>query len=276
MVLKKLSFTKMSGSGNDFVIIDHRNGGIPEEYIDRFVKKVCARRTGVGADGLILVENSEVADFRWRFFNADGGEVEMCGNGGRCVARFALEKEIVDRDELRFETLAGIINAKVSGEIVKVELTRPSDLRLNQKIDIETREYTYHFVNTGVPHVILIVEDIEEIDVEDVGAAVRYHQQFKPEGTNANFVKFVDRHNIIIRTYERGVEAETLACGTGSVAAVLVGVNLDILESPVSVKTRGGEILNVYVDGEWPPRVYLEGKVKIVYDGILWNEIFRE
>jgi diaminopimelate epimerase len=268
--MKQIEFWKMNGSGNDFIIIDNRSR-ILEKTIDvdlkKFIVNVCKRRLSIGADGVILVEKDDELDFAWRFFNNDGSEVEMCGNGSRCVARFAYEKGIA-KDKMCFRTQAGSIHAWiVDKNRVRVELTRPSSFK---KININDREG--YFINTGVPHVIYFVEDIKNIDIIKTGRKTRYSKMFK-EGTNVNFVKVIGENFIIIRTYERGVEGETLACGTGSVASVLIGGILGILKTPVLVKTRGGEELTVYFQGM--EKVMLEGKTNLAYKGFMSDEAWR-
>ena len=264
-----LEFTKMSASGNDFILIDNRSGVLYKTYsnINDFVKKVCRRCHSVGADGLILIETSNNADFSWKFFNADGSEAEMCGNGGRCAARFAFTNGIT-AENMAFETIAGIIKAEVRGRKVKLQLTTPKELKLDYAIKLEDKELFINSVNTGVPHAILLSDDIDYIPVEELGKAVRHHAAFGEKGTNVDFVKIVDRTNLIVRTYERGVEGETYACGTGVVASGVIMKEKGLIDSPVNVLTRGGEILRAYVDDE----VYLEGDTKIIYTGLLNDE----
>lgn len=279
--MKKIPFWKMSGSGNDFILIDNRSGIVPHDGIAPFIKKVSARGLSVGADGLILIEPSQKADFAWRYYNADGGEAEMCGNGSRCAARFALLNGIVSSSRMRFETLAGMIDAEVNGERARVKLTPPSDLRLGLKFKLEGKDYLGHFLNTGVPHLVIPVDDVEAVDVVALGRAGRYHSLFAPKGTNVNFVS--DNRSphasrlapyVQIRTYERGVEGETLACGTGAVAAALILGALKKVGSPVSLMTRGGILLNVdYAwDGKEFTDVHLEGDAKVVFVGEMWEE----
>lgn len=270
---KKIPMVKMSGTGNDFILIDNRSGIVPEDRLKTFVKGVCRRRLSVGADGLILVESSRNADFRWRYFNSDGGEVEMCGNGSRCVARFAYLNGIAPQT-MTFETLAGPIRAEVKETTVKVQLTEPRDLALDLSIPIEGREWKAAFLNTGVPHVVYVVEDPDAVDVEGIGRQTRYHRLFEPSGTNANFVSQEDAHHLRIRTYERGVEGETLACGTGAVAAALVHGARGKAASPVHLTARSGEILTVYFDwnGKGFSNVFLEGEAKLIYSGEITEE----
>ncbi|MBW2029445.1 MAG: diaminopimelate epimerase [Deltaproteobacteria bacterium] len=271
--MKKIDFWKMHGSGNDFVLIDNRDGNISEADVGPLAEKVCRRRESVGADGLILVMESGRHDFAWRYLNADGGEVEMCGNGGRCVARFAYLKGIAG-PEMTFETLTGPVSAKVNGRMVKVLMPKPSDLRLD--IDLEPRQgwREVDFINTGVPHVVVHVEDLSAHPVVEEGRAIRYHEMFSPSGTNANFVRVLGPDLIENRTYERGVEDETLACGTGAIAAALVSAARERVRSPTRVRTRGGEELRIHFvrEGNGFRDVYLEGSTSIVYQAQLHEE----
>lgn len=234
------------------------------------VRKLCRPHFSIGADGLILIEKSEAADFKWRFFNSDGSQVEMCGNGSRCAARFAYRKCIGGR-ELSFETLAGIIRAEIKDSSVKVQLTPPTDYRPEVIINIGGADFRAAFINTGVPHVVYFEKEIGNVDVQGRGAATRYHELFAPAGTNANFAQVAGKDELILRTYERGVEAETLACGTGATASALVAGAAGYVKSPVRVKTRGGSDLTVYFDwdGSQFGDVFLEGDAVFVYQGVI-------
>ncbi|WP_448583711.1 diaminopimelate epimerase [Thermocrinis sp.] len=278
-----MRFSKLQGSGNDFVIIDNRDKKV-EEFLEDlglsitdFVKKVCTPHTGVGADGLILIENpkDKSNDFSWRFFNADGSEAEMCGNGSRCAVRFAFDEGIVG-ERVRFETLAGVIQAFVleGGKRIKVQLTQPKDYR-EVVLEVDGQRIEGSFINTGVPHFVGIVNDVEKIDVIKLGRLIRFHSEFQPKGTNVNFIQALDSKSIKIRTYERGVEAETLACGTGATASAIVAYKKGIvLEKPVEVKTRSGEILIIDFD-EHLKQVFLEGGVIRVFDGFFRREFLE-
>lgn len=269
----RIPFAKMSGSGNDFVIIDNRKDLVPRRTMPGFVKAVCRRGLSVGADGVIFIQKSRTEDFRWHYYNADGGEAEMCGNGSRCAARFAMMHKIAPK-RMAFETLAGVIHADVGAKGVTVELPLPTDLRLNFAIDLGVKSYEAHFVNTGVPHTVVFVNDVESVDVHQTGQAIRYHRMFAPAGTNANFVAVNGPHRLTIRTYERGVEGETLACGTGSVAAAVLAGLLGKVGSPVTLKTRGGPPLGVSftLDGQRISSVTLTGEARLVYEGALTPE----
>jgi diaminopimelate epimerase len=267
----------MSGSGNDFIIIDNRNLSLRIIDLPAFVRKVCERKVSVGADGLFLIEPSEVADFKWQFLNSDGSVAEMCGNGSRCVARFAYETGIAGRT-MSFETLAGIIRAEVFDDTVKVRLTDPTPVRHARIILAEGGpECPVDCLDTGVPHAVCFVERPEDAAVFEQGRIIRRHEFFRPRGTNANFAHVIDRKQMKVRTYERGVEDETLACGTGVVASVLAAASRSLVDSPVSVTVRSGETLRVYftrVDGRFQ-EIYLEGKVKMVYQGLLFEEAYK-
>ncbi len=268
--MNTIEFWKMSGSGNDFILIDNREGVVAETEMGRLVERVCRRRESVGADGVIFVVPSNRCDFAWRFFNADGGEVEMCGNGGRCVSRFAHLKGIAG-PRMTFETLAGPVSAEVSGRTVKVLMPRPKGLTLDVGIDLQPGWERVDFVNTGVPHVVVHVEDLERHPVVEHGRAVRYHAHFAPAGTNANFMQVLGRHSVRLRTYERGVEDETLACGTGAIASALTAAVRGEVASPVEVATRGGEILIIHFErqGDVFERVWLEGNTAVIYRATL-------
>jgi diaminopimelate epimerase len=267
--MELLQFFKMSASGNDFIVIDNREKIVERLFPDvtELIVKACRRRLSVGADGLILIERTEDADFAWQFFNADGSEADMCGNGGRCAARFAFENGIAGR-KLTFKTLAGIMKAEIMENHVKLQLTTPVDVKLDYAVTLENSELFVNSVNTGVPHVILLTDDVERAPVEDLGRALRYHKAFSPQGTNVDFVEVVDRQTAKVRTYERGVEGETLACGTGCVASAVILNKKGITENVVSLVTRGGEALRVTVGDE----VFLEGDARIIYSGRLWKE----
>jgi diaminopimelate epimerase len=286
--LQRIHFYKMTGAGNDFVVIDNRQGLVNADNCGEFVRYACRRKLSVGADGVILIENDPEVDFKWRFFNADASEAEMCGNGARCAARFASLTGIVRDTRMAFRTLAGIIKAELLGNRVKVQMTDPHSLRLDLNFEADGKSFQLDFINTGVPHCICFVTDAEElesIDTKRYGRALRFHEGFQPAGANVNFVHVQDSHHMIVRTYERGVEDETLACGTGCIASSLVAATRGRVVSPVEVKTRGGEILRVYFNmpgGEQNPagtqfrEVYLEGEARIAYEADLWTETLQQ
>jgi diaminopimelate epimerase len=269
-----IPFWKMSGAGNDFVIIDHRVAMVAPDAMSAFARLVCRRKFAVGADGLFFIEQSDKADFKWRFFNADGSEAEMCGNGARCVARFAYMNGIAAA-KMCFETLAGIVQASVEDTAVTVRMTTPHSLVLDKEISLAGDKLQVHLLNTGVPHAIVFVEEIEGIDVQKRGAALRHHHEFAPAGTNVNFVA-IDKETLQIRTYERGVEDETFACGTGAVAAALIASLLGKVTSPAQVITSGGITLSVLFSGQGAGNnfesVYLKGPAHLIYTGELTAE----
>ena len=271
-----IPFWKMSGAGNDFVIIDHRRPLIKAEQMAEFARLVCRRKFGVGADGLFFIENSEQADFKWRFFNADGSEAEMCGNGARCVARFAYMHGIAAA-RMRFSTLAGIIEASVEDTLVTIHLTQPSGLELKRQVQAGGQSYTVHLINTGVPHAVVFVDDLAHTDVRGLGFTLRHHADFGPAGVNVNFAPPAANaaDGLRIRTYERGVEDETFACGTGAVATALIAAQLGQAESPVVVTTSGGVKLKVLFSREESgtfTAVQLKGPAHLIYSGELTSE----
>jgi diaminopimelate epimerase len=281
---QRIHFYKMTGTGNDFILIDNRKRILDADQCRDFVRRVCRHKISVGADGLILIENDSEADFRWRFFNADGSEAEMCGNGARCAARFAFLTGIVDRPRMSFRTLAGIITAELLDTNVKVQMPSPHGLQMNVTLEAEGQSFDLDAVNSGVPHAVFFMKDeheLEAIDVERTGKIVRRHPHFQPAGTNVNFVCVTDQHHLAVRTYERGVEGETLACGTGSIASVLTAAARNLVASPVEVKVRSGELLNIYFhmtgggqpcDGIRFGDVFLEGEARVAYEADLWPE----
>ena len=275
--MKKIEFYKMSGSGNDFIIIDNRNNIIDENGLSNFIAKVCRRKMAVGADGVILVENTDNADFKWRFFNSDGSVAEMCGNGARCVARFAYLNNIAGSN-MSFETLAGLVKAEVIEERVKVKMTDPFDLETDVAIEFKNGLTSIYSINTGVPHVVMVKNSIDDIDIVKIGRKIRYHDRFLPAGTNVNFVCHIKDNTIAIRTYERGVEDETLACGTGAAASAIVMAHKMKLDSPLSVLTRSGEYLNIFFkekEGQYYD-IYLEGDARIIYKAQLLDDAWKD
>ncbi|MFH1753813.1 MAG: diaminopimelate epimerase [Candidatus Omnitrophota bacterium] len=266
----ELRFTKMVASGNDFIVIDNRSAENPtmKDSLPSVAKRLCERRLSAGADGMLVIEDSRNADLKMRIFNPDGSEVDMCGNGSRCAALYALENGIAPK-QMKIETGAGIIDAEVTGLKVKLKLTDPKAVKLNRKIRVGKRSYTVHTINTGVPHVVVFVKDIEKVDVAGLGSKLRYHRLFKPRGSNADFVKVESLKEINVRTYERGVEAETYACGTGSVASAIIANLVFGLKPHIDVITKSGETLRVYfAAGKNKVKdVFLEGEARVVFQG---------
>jgi diaminopimelate epimerase len=263
----QINFTKMNGAGNDFVIIDNRECKIkltPEQAV-----RICDRHRGVGADGvMLLVPSSGKADWAWDFYNADGSEAEMCGNGARCFARY-VERTAGTKGSFKFETKAGIIRATLEGERVTINLTSPKDLRLNEMVSLTVGKTEIHSLNTGVPHAVVYVPDADKAMVSTLGPEIRRHQHFAPKGTNVNFVQLKGGNTIRVRTYERGVEGETLACGTGVSASAMISARLYKLKSPVQVHVQGGDVLEVGFEennGVFG-NVTLTGPADFVFDG---------
>ena len=263
-----LDFTKMNGAGNDFVLIDNRARKVSLS-IDQVVR-LCDRHRGVGADGLLLLVPSATgkADWAWVFYNSDGSTGEMCGNGARCFARFVQRLTSV-KGGLTFETEAGVITASFHGDRVTVSLTRPGELRLNQQVPLAGGAQTIHSLNTGVPHAVLFVPDADKAMVLQLGKEIRRHQQFAPKGTNVNFVQLVGPNHIRVRTFERGVEGETLACGTGVTASALIATRLHGFSSPVKVQVQGGDQLEVSFKEDHGAfaHVQLTGPAEFVFEG---------
>jgi diaminopimelate epimerase len=263
-----VEFTKMNGAGNDFVLIDNRAQKL--KFSRDQVVRICDRHRGVGADGLILLipASSGKADWAWGFFNSDGSSGEMCGNGARCFARFVKQKTGLNRD-FTFETEAGVIAARFQGDLVTVSLTEPRELRLNEKLTLRDGPLTMHSVNTGVPHAVLFVPDADKAMVMLLGPEIRRHPHFGAKGTNVNFVQVLGPNHIRVRTFERGVEGETLACGTGVTASALVSARVHQFVSPVRVQVQGGDRLEVsfHESGSGFSDVRLTGPADFVFDG---------
>jgi diaminopimelate epimerase len=266
--LMLLAFTKMNGAGNDFVLLDNRQ---QQSKLRRDqIVRLCDRQRGVGADGVILLVPcaSGKADWAWEFYNRDGSTGEMCGNGARCFARF-VQRLTGKPGDFTFETEAGIISARFHGDRVTVNLTAPADLRLNEKLPLSTGPQLLHFLNTGVPHTILFVPDADKAMVQQLGPELRRHPHFAPKGTNVNFVQVLAPGRIRVRTFERGVEAETLACGTGVTASALIASRVHRFSSPIGVLVQGGDELEVSFseqNGGFAD-VCLTGPAEFVFDG---------
>lgn len=263
-----LEFAKMSGAGNDFIVIDDRENALGDDAPE-LAKQLCRRRISVGADGLITLVPSTRSAFRMRYFNADGSEADMCGNGGRCAVMFAHRRGIAG-EKMTFESRSGLHHAVIlSPTEVRLAMPTPRAMLLDFDIFLKGEKLVVHRVNTGVPHAVHEVQDLEELQVVELGRAIREHRDFLPDGTNADFVRVLDRSTIEIRTYERGVEDETLACGTGAVAAALTMAALGRVEPPVAVRTRAGWTLSVgfYRSDLGFCDVSLSGDARIVYEG---------
>lgn len=263
-----LNFTKMNGAGNDFILLDNRAAAIrlaPDQII-----RLCDRHRGVGADGLLMLVpcTSGKAAWAWNFFNSDGSTGEMCGNGARCFARF-VQRTVGLQGDFTFETEAGVIAASFQGERVTVNLTKPRDLRLEEEVELSTGTETIHSLNTGVPHAVLYVPDADKAMVQSLGSEIRRHAHFGSRGTNVNFVQLLGPNHIRVRTFERGVEGETLACGTGVSAAAMISARVHNFTSPVKVQVQGGDTLEVgFSDngGDFED-VRLTGPADFVFEG---------
>ena len=258
----------MNGAGNDFVLIDNRSQKIC--LTCEQIVRLCDRHRGIGADGVALMIPcaSGQTDWAWDFFNSDGSVAEMCGNGARCFARY-VQKLTGEKKGISFETRAGIISASFQGERVTINLTSPKDLRLNESVALSGGQTSIHSLNTGVPHAVLFVPDADQAMVQPLGAEIRFHAHFAPRGTNVNFVQLHAANSIRVRTYERGVEGETLACGTGVTASALITAELHHFKSPVPVQVQGGDLLEVSFEknGKDFSNVRLTGPADFVFDG---------
>jgi len=265
----KIKFWKMHGARNDFVLFDDRRGRFPVNDRD-FITYIAARHSGIGAEGIILIQKSDEADFFMKFFNPDGGEAEMCGNGARCAARLALELGIANK-KMTIETVAGRIRAEVMQKGVRLLMTPPTDWTLDGALDLDGLNLTYGFVNTGVPHVVMRTGDLRDVDVQEVGSTVRRHRDFATAGTNVNFMQISPEGDLSVRTYERGVEAETLACGTRVTACGLIAAKNDWVTLPVDVHTLSGDVLvvNGELTEEGARGVTLTGPAEHVFEGTI-------
>ncbi len=262
----KLDFWKMNGAGNDFIMLDNRAGDI--QINSSTIARLCDRHRGIGADGLIMAEADENG-LRMRYYNSDGGEAEMCGNGARCFSRFAASLTGA-RQRIVFQTLAGPIAAELLDDgRVRLGMTKPKDFRLPDELEANGKRLQVWFVDTGVPHAVVPVEDVESTDVLGLGRELRHHPRFAPKGTNVNFLQQTERNRGVVRTYERGVEDETLACGTGVTASALVLSELQGSSGPVSLRVRGGDWLEVGFcgrGGNWK-NVTLCGPAEFTFHG---------
>lgn len=265
-----LNFTKMNGAGNDFVLLDNRDGALRLD--SSTISRVCDRHRGVGADGMLLVEPAQNGgQFRMRYYNSDGGEAEMCGNGARCFARY-VQRLCSLKGGVKFETPAGFIEAEFCGAQVRLKMSTPKEYSANNDLDVNGEKVTVHAINTGVPHAVVFVKELENVDVRKLGKGIRTHLHFAPKGTNVNFLETFGPNDIAIRTFERGVEDETLACGTGVVASALIYSELTGIDGPIKVQVRGGDVLDVAFartgSGTYED-VTLTGPADFVFDGTI-------
>ncbi|MFA5833092.1 MAG: diaminopimelate epimerase [Bacteroidota bacterium] len=246
----KIHFTKMSGAGNDFVVVDNRSGIISDPH--SFSNTVCNRRLGIGADGVLLLERSDISGFTMKYYNADGSNAGMCGNGGRCIAKFAYDNSVVTSDNFSFEAFGHIYEStRIDSTLFDLKMKNPFDVKLNQEISLDSTTVKANYINTGTDHSVIFLDDnsqlgtLESADIFGIGKKIRYHNIYQPKGTNVNFVSKLTDNIIQIRTYERGVEDETLACGTGSVASAILSSMKYQMKSPIRVKVLSGEFLEI-------------------------------
>ena len=269
----QLKFTKMQGAGNDFVVL---NGfEMPISLTAAQIKYIANRQFGVGCDQLLMVEPSTVADFKYRIFNADGGEVEQCGNGARCFVRYVNKKGLTQKREIMVETSSGIITLSLlDNDLVRVNMGAPKFAPAQIPLDVVEQQGTYLLdlanqqvavsaLSMGNPHAVLLVDDVDNYPVADIGAQIEWHASF-PQRVNAGFMQVLNENTIKLRVYERG-SGETLACGSGACAAAVAGIQLGLLQSPVLVHARGGD-LTIEWAGESSP-VLMTGPAEIVFEG---------
>jgi diaminopimelate epimerase len=272
--MKNIKFTKMSGAGNDFIVIDNYSGKI--KLSTKQIASLCRRGLSIGADGLMLLEKAKEGKyaFKMRYYNSDGREAEMCGNGGRCISRFAyMNKRAPAR--MFFIAADGEHTAEVmKNKTVKLGMVKPGTVNL--EFYISSLKLTGGFVNTGVPHFVVEVKDIDKVDVKNLGRTLRFHKAFAPKGTNVNFIQKTAAGSYRIRTYERGVEDETLACGTGAVAAAITLNAAGKVKSPVAMKANGG-MLKIYFKKDCCSynNVFLEGPASVVMEGTVMPEAYK-
>ncbi|MFC1703594.1 diaminopimelate epimerase [Candidatus Omnitrophota bacterium] len=268
--MKKIKFTKMVGAGNDFIIIENVNTNLPG-----LARSICQRKTGIGADGMLILDKIKGSQARMRIFNPDGSEAEMCGNGIRCCAVYMTKRKKLKKKQLTFFTKAGILYAECRRDTAKVKMSYPKDLKLDILLDIEPRPVVGNYIDTGVPHVVIFVEGLHTINVKEIGRRIRNHRKFSPRGANVNFVEIIDKNKIKVRTYERGVENETLACGTGAVASSIVTFfktvdsTRDKKNIKVNATTLSTDTLLVTFDfmNKKISNVWLEGEANSIYKG---------
>jgi len=259
-----MEFVKLVGSGNDFVFLDNRSGAITRRK--ELAVRICDRKFGVGADGLVLIEKTRKADVLMRIFNPDGSEAEMCGNALRCTGRFVRERRISGAKKVTVETKAGIFTAESVNDEIRAGMRILGVPRLDLVIPVSGKKHIGHFIDTGVPHTVLIVSDVKNVDIRVLGGAIRHHRLFHPKGTNVDWVETVGKNTLKIRTYERGVEDETLSCGTGTVAGAVIAFLSGLVEPPVTVIAASGELLTVtFTRGL--DNIFLQGKTHRPFSG---------
>jgi diaminopimelate epimerase len=267
----RIPFSKFSASANDFIVMDNRSGQFTH-VAPILAKRLCSHRYSVGADGLILIENSKKASFRVRYFNPDGQQFNTCGNGGRCAVRYAFLSVIAGR-KMNLETNVGVIDAEVIGSSVRIRFVSPSRYTLNVPVNVDGQTIKGHFVRLGEPHFLLYVKDIRNHDILPLARKIRYHDRFQPEGTNVHFIEPVDRHYVKIRSYERGVENETLACGSGCISSAIATYATNQTAPPITFEPQSGIPVSVHFpEASNFQELYLEGDARLVYRGELTKE----
>ena len=263
-----IEFTKMHGAGNDFVVIDNLDGRL--DLTTEQIAHLCNRRFGIGADGVLLLEKgpTEDLDAQMIYYNADGSRAEMCGNGARCFTSFALAHNLGQDGQLKFRTDAGDLVGIAGNGTITVQMTPAVDTQLSLRINLAGEQATVHYTDTGVPHVVKFVDDIESVDIRAEGSELRFHQAFQPRGANANFAQ-VENGHVLVHTYERGVEDETLACGTGVTAVAILSHLVHQIPKPIRLRVAGGDTLEVDFnsEGDIIDQVTLAGPAKVVYQG---------
>lgn len=252
-----MKFYKYQGTGNDFVMIDNRDNSFPKNDVSH-IAHLCDRRFGIGADGLILLENDDQTDFRMVYYNSDGNESSMCGNGGRCIVAFAKMLGIIE-NQTTFIATDGLHFATIEGDVVSLQMKDVEEIKVSDN---------YVFLDTGSPHHVEFVEDLSHFDVKTQGAKIRYGELYGEKGSNVNFVKQIDEKTFAIRTYERGVEDETLSCGTGATAVAIAMFELGKTTSKeVEIQVQGGELTVSFNKTNTYNSVFLKGSAQFVFDG---------
>jgi diaminopimelate epimerase len=286
-----VTFSKMHGLGNDYIVIDESNKIIiPEEKKPEIVEEICRRGFSVGADGVIFVTpaNSDIADIRFRIFNSDGSEAEMCGNGIRCFVKYVYENNIFHNDQMLVETLGGIkeVDLDVEGEEVRastvdmgvptfktIDIPMVSDKEefLDSELKVNSKSIKITAVNVGNPHAVIFTDNLQDINLNEIGPLIENHPAF-PQKTNVHFVNIINRNEIEMITWERGA-GFTFACGTGATSCVMAGFKLGILDEEVEVHLPGGELLIIVYEKDNEVRVFMEGEAVLVFDGVMEIEI---
>lgn len=265
--MKPIFFTKMQGAGNDFLLVNNHSGLINEIIVRAdlpdLVRTMCNRHFGAGADGVLFIEQSPDFPFGMIYYNKDGSEAEICLNGARCIVSYAHRLGLI-QEKGKFMSMSGPIGFYYKENSISIEVQPPVDIKMNFSITVKRKKYAANYLRIGVPHCIIFVESFDDIDIQELGQTIRNHRTFKPDGVNVNFVH-IENKNLFVRTYERGIEGETLSCGSGVVASAYIATKLFLAESPVVINTQGGELLVSIKD-----KLYLEGPAHFVYDGVFY------